>query len=496
MPRTGADYLTSLRDERTIYLDGERVRDIESHPAFKSAVRTIAGMYDFQAAPENQERMTFVSPRSNDRVNRQWQLPRNHAELVERRKALEAWAGLHFGFMGRSPDHVASTISAMVMGLDVFESRDQKRARAMRDYYEYARDRDLYISYVIIDPQADRSKAAGEQKEDLVVSIVDEDSDGITVKGAKMLGTGAVFSDEILVSTLRPIRPEDERYAFSAVVPMGAKGVTALSRRSYEQNSVSGFDYPLAARFDENDALMYFDEVKIPWERVLVHRDVDLMMAHWHQTPAHMFQNYQSAIRLMVKMRFLVGLAHRITEATGSYNFPPVKETLGQLSSYVSQVESFVYGMEANGTQLGSYFIPDRNILYGAQVVCQELYPKVVQTIRTLAGGGLIMLPSSVADFANPAVSALIRRTQVSPTTDAVGRVKLFKLAWDALGSEFASRHTQYEMFYSGPSVVTHNMAYRNFDWGTAKGLVDGFLASYDLPAQATTGKERGEAKR
>ena len=484
MPRTGSDYIESLDDGRAVYIDGERVDGVASHAAFQNAVKSIARLYDFQCAPENLELMTYASPKTGDRVNRAWQLPTSHGELVERRQALEAWAGVHYGFMGRSPDHVASTISAMYMGLDLFESHGEKRATVLRDYYEYARDKDLYISYVIIDPQADRTKTASQQKNPgLVVSIVDEDSAGITIKGAKMLGTGAVFSDEVLVSTLRPLKAEEAKWAFTALVPMGATGVKALSRRSYEASAPSAFDYPLSARFDENDAVLYFDEVKVPWDRVLVHRDSDVMLAQWHQTPAHMFQNYQSAIRLMVKMRFLVGIAHKTAEMTGAIKFPAVGEVLGRLAAYVGMVESFVYGMEANGEPYGEYFVPDRKILYAAQVCCQELYPKVVHAIRELAGGGLIMLPSSAADFANPELASLIDQTQVSPAADARGRVKFFKLAWDALGSEFASRHTQYEMFYSGPTVVTAGMAYRNFDWDGAKGLVDGFLSSYDLPA-------------
>src|SRR5262249_26736490 len=87
----------------------------------------------FQAEPGRIEAMTFASPQTGRRVSRCWQLPKDYAELVERRRALEAWAELHFGFMGRSPDHVASCISGMSIGLDLFEAHDWKRAAAVRD---------------------------------------------------------------------------------------------------------------------------------------------------------------------------------------------------------------------------------------------------------------------------------------------------------------------------------------------------------------------------
>ena len=316
----------------------------------------------------------------------------------------------------------------------------------------------------------------------MTVSICDEDADGLTLRGAKMLGTGAVLSDEILVSTLRPMKDGEEKWAFTAMLPMNAPGLKILSRRSYEAAATSDFDYPLSARFDENDALIFFDDVKVSWDRVFVNGDVRTQFAQWHSTPAHSYQNYQAEIRLMVKLRFLVGLARRITETTASINFPQVVEKLGELSAQLQVIEAFVLAMEVKGWRFGDYYLPDRELLYASQVHSQSLYPKIVQTLRDLAGGGMIMLPSSVEDFADPELASLIGRSQYSPVVDSIGRVKLFKLAWDAVGSEFGSRHSQYEMFYSGPKVVTTGMAFRTFDWDRATALVDRCLESFDLP--------------
>ncbi len=483
MHRSGADFLASLDDGRTIYLDGKRVGRVTDHPAFRNAARSIANLYDVQAAPENLEDMTFASPNTGKRVSRMWHLPTCLEELVDRRQALTKWAETHYGYMGRSPDHVASTIAAFHMGSHIYEEHGADRAKAVRDYYEYARDHDLYLSYVIIDPQGDRSKSRSEGgNADLTVSVCNEDADGISLQGAKMLGTGAVLSDEILVSTLRPMRKGEEKWAFTATLPMNTPGLKIMSRRSYEAAANSGFDYPLSARFDENDALIFFENVKVPWNRVFVNGDVPTQYAQWHSTPAHSYQNYQAEIRLMVKLRFLVGLARRITETTASINFPQVIETLGELSSQLQIIEAFVIAMEAKGWRYGDYYLPDRELLYASQVQSQSLYPKVVQTLRNLAGGGMIMLPSSVEDFIDPEIASVIGRSQYSPATDSVGRVKLFKLAWDAVGSEFGSRHHQYEMFYSGPKVVTTGMAYRTFDWDRATGLVDRCLDDIKSP--------------
>jgi 4-hydroxyphenylacetate 3-monooxygenase len=199
--------------------------------------------------------MTFEVPGSGQRVNRCWQLPTSHQELVKRREALVAWSELHQGFMGRSPDHVASTLCAMLMGEAVYRRHHGARFDALRDYFNYARANDLYVSYVIIDPPGDRSKATGEGANAGVgVSIVDEDSEGITVRGTKMLGTGTALSNELMVTTLRPLRPDEAHYAFTAVVPVALNGLKLLLRRSYEQAAPSLFDYFLAPRYDESDA--------------------------------------------------------------------------------------------------------------------------------------------------------------------------------------------------------------------------------------------------
>jgi 4-hydroxyphenylacetate 3-monooxygenase len=347
------------------------------HEAFRNSVRSAARLYDFQADPAHVEAMTFASPDSRRRVSRCWQLPRFYAELVERRRALEAWAGLHFGFMGRSPDHVASCISGLYMGLDLFEAHDRDRAAAVRDYYRYARDNDLFLTYVIINPQADRSKAAHAQADPfLAAGVVDEDAAGLTIRGAKMLATSGIMANEVFVTCIQPLAPGDEKQAVSFAIPMNVKGLRVLSRKSYEQHAVSRFDNPLSSRFDENDAVLYFDDVKVPWERVFVNQDIDMTLRQFHGTPAHVFQNYQCQIRLLVKPRFLAGIAHGIAEANGIIGFPQVRETLGQIAAEVGLVDGLVHGMEAKGSEVGdrsgSYFVPDRHLLYTAQTALSQ----------------------------------------------------------------------------------------------------------------------------
>jgi 4-hydroxyphenylacetate 3-monooxygenase len=489
--KTGAQHLDSLRDGRDVYIYGRRVDDVTAHPAFRNGVASAAYLYDFQSLPENVERMTIPTA-GGHRISRAWQLPTSYAELVERREALAAWAETHFGFMGRSPDHVASCLAGMYMGIAEFEAWDGERAAALRGYFDYARENDLFLTYAITNPRADRTREiAGPPDAFLAARLCAQDSQGITVKGAKMLATSAIMANEVLVTGIQPMAPGDEPYALSFAVPMNARGLKILSRKSYEADAASLFDNPLSSRYDENDAVLYFDEVKVPWERVFIAGDVAMCQKQFFATPAHVFQNYQCQIRLMVKVRFLAGLARKIALALGTENLPQVRETLGQLAAEAASVEALVMAMEVKGARCGDYYVPGRHLLYAAQVLTQQLYPKIIHTLRELAGGSMIMLPSGAEDFDNPEIYSYVESVQGSAAMCPKDRVKLFKLAWDAVGSEFASRHTQYEMFYAGAGFVTKGHSCRTYDWASATSLIDGFLSTYDLagnvPAQEFT---------
>jgi 4-hydroxyphenylacetate 3-monooxygenase len=261
---------------------------------------------------------------------------------------------------------------------------------------------------------------------------------------------------------------------------MNTKGVRVLSRKSYEASAVSGFDNPLSSRFDENDALVYFDDVKVPWDRIFVYRDTDVCRQQFHDTYGHSYQNYQAQIRLSVKIRFLVGLARRLTEVIGTTKIPSVSEKLGYLAAQASMVDAMLSGMEASGSHHGEWWVPNKHFMYSAQVLTQDLYPQVINTLRELAGGSLIMLPSSIKDFDDPMLNRIIQITQRAAGMQPEQKVKFLKAAWDAIGSEFGSRHTQYEMFYAGARFVTAGHSFRTYDWASATGMVDDLMASYD----------------
>src|SRR6266699_3460372 len=349
--RTGAEYLRSLNDARQVFVDGERVKDVTAHRAFREAARSMARLYDLAAAPEMGERMTFTSPTSGAPVLRAYQIPRSHADLRARRLFSETWAEATFGLMGRTPDHVAGFFCGYAAVPSVFAAGGQKFADNVVAFYKHLRDNHLYASYAIVPPQIDRSKPAHKQSDPtLHAGVVKERDDGIVIAGAQQVATGGVFSDFIHLSCIHPLQPGDENYANCVAVPVNAPGVKLYPRRPFALRATNAFDYPLSSRFDESDSYVVFDNVFVPWEHVFIYRNLEACRDQWWKTPAHLYGNHQAQVRYATKLRFMIGLAKRMNEMTGHDSNPAVQIVMGELASLVSIVESMLLAQETVAT--------------------------------------------------------------------------------------------------------------------------------------------------
>src|SRR5262250_2850102 len=252
--RTGSDYLRSLNDGRQVFVDGECVKDVTSHLAFREAARSVARLYDIAAAPEIRARMTFVSPKTGEPVLRAYQIPRSHADLRARRLFSETWAEATFGLMGRTPDHVAGFFCGYAATPSVLAAGGRKFADNVVAFYEHQRDNHLYASYAIVPPQIDRSRPAHQQSDPtLYAGVVAERDGGIVLKGAQQLATAGLYSDYIYLSCIHPLQPGDENYANGVAIPVNAPGVKLYPRRPFAKQATNSLDYPLSGRFDEAD---------------------------------------------------------------------------------------------------------------------------------------------------------------------------------------------------------------------------------------------------
>src|SRR6266542_3293061 len=486
MTRTGAEYIASIRDSRTVYINGERVADVTEHPAFRGAVRSIAQLYNLSASPEHRETMTFPSPATGEPVNKCFLLPRTPEDLAARRRAHRLWADATFGMMGRSPDHVPGFITGFALRPDLFARDGQRFADNVLGYHAWLRDKDLYAAYVIIPPHIDRSRPAHQQEDpQLYAGVVEERRDGIVVSGAQMLGTGGAIANEMFMSCIAPLGPGDENYAISIAVPIASPGLRMIVRWPYAESATSVYDYPLSSRFDETDALVVFDRVFVPWERVFVYKNLALTRAQFYDTPAHVLGNHQAQIRFASKAQFAAGLALRIAESIGVEKTPQTQTMLGELASYCAMASGLVLAAEAECVHDPRGFVyPNPSYLYANNWLQATYYQTMLTYLRELAGGGLLQVPSSYKDYLNPEIAADLERYVRSPGLKSVERTKLYKLAWDLVGSEFAGRHQQYELFYAGARAQTTAVrAYRAFDFDAARAMVERCLAGYDLPS-------------
>ena len=482
MTRSGADFLAGLRNNRTVYVNGERVADVTTHPAFAEAARSVAALFDLAHDPANRDEMTFPSPRDGRPVNKSWLVPRTREDLAARRVAIKRTADLSYGLLGRSPDHVASFFAGFAGALDFFARGGQQFADNLARFYAKACDEDLYLSYAIVQPTIDRAKPAHQQAQPyLYAGVAGERDNGIVLRGAQMLATGGAISDWVLVTVILPLRPGDEDYAFSVVVPLDAPGLKLYCRRPYAVGATSVFDYPLSTRFDEMDALVVLDDVLVPWEHVFVYKNLELTAGQFGVTSAHVLGNTQAHIRSWAKLQFLAGLVRRIAERNGTIARPDVQANLGDLATRVSLVEGLIMGAEAQARpDPFGVMRPHDAYLYASQVLQQAMYPEIVQLVRGMMGGSVIQLPSSVHDLLSAETAADVNRYVRWPEAEGKERVKLLKLLWDLVGSEFGARHLQYEMFYAGEPGAIKGREYRSFDWASAERLVDQCLASYD----------------
>ena len=483
MTRSGKDYIEGLRDGRAVFIDGERVEDVTTHPAFAGAVQSVAHLYDVADDPANRDVTTFPSPDTGQPVNVSFMIPRSKEDLERRRKGLRLLSEQTFGLMGRSPEHVAGFLSGFAASPQFFARGGEKFAENVTAFHKFARDNDIYAAYTIVPPQIDRSKPAHQQADPhLYAGVKAEKDGGIVISGAQMLGTGAVLADWIQLSNIAPMRPGDEDYAISVMIPVSAPGVKVHSRRSYASAASSVYDYPLATRFDETDSLVIFEDVFVPWENVFIYRDLELTHKQWWDTPAHILGNSQAQIRFSTKLDLLVGVAKKVSDMNGVGSLPPVQGTLGELAAYASMVTGLVYGAEQNcRIDENGVAWPGVAETYASVTLQSQVYPTMLNIVRELCGGGLIQLPSSVEDFRSADIAADLERYVQSPGYPSQERVKLLKLAWDLIGSEFASRHQQYELFYAGAPFLVKGRMYRSFDFGRGEALVDAALAGYDL---------------
>lgn len=480
--RCGSEYLRSLNDGRAVYVDGELVKDVTRHPAFKASAESAARLFDTASSPEMRERMTFTSPTSGNPVFRAHQIPRTHADLRAKRLASETWSEGSFGMIGRTPDHVGGFFCGYAAVPEVFAAGGEQFGRNVVRFHEHLRENHLWATYAIVPPQIDRSKPAHKQDDpQLYAGVVRERDDGIVLGGAQQLATAGVLSDYLYLSCIHPLQPGDENYAIGVAIPISTPGLRIYPRRPYALQAPNSFDYPLSSRFDETDCFVVLKDVFVPWENVFIYRNTAVCRDQWWKTPAHSYGNLQAQARYVTKLRFMIGLLKRMNEMTGNEGHPQVQVQMGEIAAMVSIFDSVLESQETRATiDKNGVLWPCKSALYSVMALQSEMNPRMIDIMRELTGSAMISLPSSVKDMTSPETADDINRYMRSATTDARSRIALMRMAWDFVGTEFGNRSQQYEKFYGGASFLVKQNMYRAFDFARSTAMVD---AALELPA-------------
>ena len=461
--RYGQEVIDSLRaNPAELYHRGQRVDDVTTEPGIRNGVLGLASHYDQQH--EHADLMLFESPLTGDLVSRSFAVPKTRDELTKVGDAMKASADHSCGMQGRHPDYLNRTMAAFGTATAFLNAHLKGGGDNAQAYFERARENDLALTHTLINPQANRAVGPSKQRNPFLAARIKEESDsGITVRGARMLATLPI-SDEILVfpSTVLRNPAEDAPYAFAFGIPSATPGLKFICRESldYDRNS---FDHPLGSRFEELDAVVIFDDVFVPWERVFIYRDVQACNVAYKQSTAVAHMAHQVLCKNIAKTEFLLGLVSLMVDSVGIEVFPHVQEKVSEIWVALETVRAFRRAAEADATlNEHGMMTPAWAPLDAARNLYPKLYPRMIEIVQQLGASGLVAMPT-LADIEGPLANEISEYYQ-SARQEAKERIALYRLAWDTALSAFGSRQVLYERFFFGDPVRLATSTFNTHD--------------------------------
>jgi aromatic ring hydroxylase len=448
--RTGSEYLQGLKaSSPDIWVGSERVEEVTEHPALAGGAQSMARLFDLQH--EFADDCLMEDPETGELMNNSHMMPRSQEDLVQRGRGMRRIAGATVGMMGRSPDYVNCSMAGFAAQHEQWSGADGANTRGSQNLVEWqkmARREDLACTHAIVNPTTDYAHELAVVGNPAVLHKVDETSDAIVVHGAKALATLAPFSDELIVWPGHPLFAEgSEPYALSFAIPLATPGLSVLCRDSVAAADGDRFDRPLSSRFDEQDALLIFDDVEIPKHRVFIDGHLGVYNSAVTTGWLPNFQQH-TTIRALTKLQFALGLAARIADSVNDES-PHTIDMLGELYCYVALTESALLLSEEHcRTYPGGVVFPDDAPLDPMRVMMTQWMPRALEIIKLIGRHNLLATPSR-AMLDDPRLSELIDITLAGANgVEARDRIALYRLAWDFVGSALAGRHDLYERFY------------------------------------------------
>jgi 4-hydroxyphenylacetate 3-monooxygenase oxygenase component len=477
--RTGSEFLAGLaRSRPAIWLGSERVENVREHPALAGAAHTVAELFDLQHAAAGD--CLVPDPETGESINASHLIPRSPADLEQRHRCMQRAAELTVGLLGRSPDYMNVTFAGFAARPDEWGMNGNEEGAAnLIAYQKLLRRRDLALTHTIIHPTIDNARGDF-PGDDVALHKVADTEHGIVVRGARILATLAPFADELAVYPAHPLPEGADAHALAFCIPADTPGLTFMCRDSCSTPR-NLFDHPLSSRFDEQDAFVIFDDVEIPRDRVFIagNRAVynQVMLTSW-------FPNImqQTMIRAQTKLEFAWGLATRMTEAIGDFS-PATTQMLGELWSYAEFARAAIRAAEADAFEwVPGVWFPRGEPLAALRAALPTWFPRVSEIITLLGSHNLLAAPTA-AQLADPALAPLVDRyLRGAGGVSATDRARIFRLAWDFVGSAHAARGVLYERFYLASGARNYQVIHKTAPKERATALVDRFLTE-DLHA-------------
>ncbi|HLN99468.1 MAG TPA: 4-hydroxyphenylacetate 3-hydroxylase N-terminal domain-containing protein [Pyrinomonadaceae bacterium] len=440
--RTGADYIRALRDKREVWHAGRRIEDVTAHSGFTGTIKTLADLYDKQHAPEFRDFMTFEH--DGERFSYSYLAPKSAEQLARKRGNIEFWAQQTLGQMGRYPDFCAQLVVGLLDWTHAIEKHSSQWAENARQYYLHCRHNDLCLTHALTDQYYDRTKRVSEQSDpDLILHIVGETKAGPVVRGLRTLATLAPISDEVLVYPNRPRDSDEADYAIAFALPMNAPGLKIICRDLYAEHA-DPERHPLTTRFDEVDAALIFEDVVVPWERVFVYKNPQLLAGIMY---IHMWAQYSTMLRLLTKLEGFLGVAQLLTEYGGRNKSASSQILLSSLMQDIEIIRSSIQVAEAKGyVSPGGTWVPRLSAAY--RVYSIEASDRAEQTMEGLLTSTL-MLSGGASDLDSD-VGPLVDRYFRGGAPSTKEHLRLMAIAADMVMTPFGKRSQLYERLQSG----------------------------------------------
>jgi 4-hydroxyphenylacetate 3-monooxygenase len=462
MIRTGTEYRQSLRDGREVWINGERVRDVTTHPSFKPVVDVRARIYDMQHDPATRETMTYEE--KGERFAIGLRLPYEAKDWTDKRTAVDVVTNEIGGVVTRVGDETIGEMWSLWDGKDILNEIDSRFARNIERHILMAIKADPFHVSANTDPKGDRSKRPQDQDPDMLVHVVKETDAGIVIRGAKY-ETAAAYADQAF---LKPTianwgDAKLSEYALGCIVRMNAPGVKHICRTGFAGRAAAR-DYPLASRFDEIDTLVILDNVLIPWEDVLFYQHT--RAAAFIRQTLHRYSAFPFVQRTLSMADLMIGAALWNARQTGLEKQQAVQEKLSELAIWREGINAHLTAAVAMGERSpNGLLMPNQSLLFTGRCHALNNLPRMMHIARELCGGQICVTPDA-AVFEHPETRKWTDKYYtINAEWLAEDRRKLLALARDLLNSDYAGHRLTFQLFAQSPPFAQSAAVYRTFDW-------------------------------